>query len=818
MRWFSLIAITAALIYSVLMLRGNEDISEFLPLSDDDRNALSVYQNISGANRVVILFDGTDADSLVEAIDQFEEEVHAHDSLGYCAELTTQFDLEGISQLTEFVYEHAPYFLTEQDYARMDSLLSDPAYPATQLARTRDQLMLPSGGMLMEVVQHDPLALFAPVATELRSTHPQMAFELYDGHIFTPDMTRAIAFLTSPFGNSETSHNKQIIEILDRAIQTVQKEYPTVQAHLTGGPIIAVGNAERIKQDSILAIGLSALLIVLLLVFSFQSVRNILLILLSISWGWLFALGMMAVFRDGISIIVLGISSVILGIAINYPLHLIAHTQHQPDMKQAIREIAMPLIVGNITTIGAFMALVPLEAKALRDLGLFASLLLAGTIIFVLFYLPPMVRIQSAPRGRVSGLLSSLSNFQPERHSSIVIVSLLLTVVLGVMSFGVRFDSNISNINYMTDQQRADLEYFSHLMARDTSGVQQSMTSVYLLSEGKDMDEALEANFQKHDSVARLVQSGLVSSHRSISRFVVPKSEQQRRLQRWNSFVDSHSDVLQTIPQWGVEAGFTPAAFAPFMDLLSQSHEFQAQDMDYFSPLTSTLFTNNFTTFNGKSYVVETMDVDHRHVEQVEALMPQSFDVVTMNSAMARTLSDNFNYIGWACSLIVFLFLWLSFRRIELAIISFLPMAVSWLWILGLMSLFNIQFNIVNIILATFIFGQGDDYTIFITEGCQYEYTHNRPILASHKSSILQSALIMFIGIGTLITAQHPAMRSLAEVTIVGMLCVVFMAYLIPPLLFRWLTTKNGVPRQHPITLLSLLTGRKASPEYYRIR
>ena len=46
-------------------------------------------------------------------------------------------------------------------------------------------------------------------------------------------------------------------------------------------------------------------------------------------------------------------------------------------------------------------------------------------------------------------------------------------------------------------------------------------------------------------------------------------------------------------------------------------------------------------------------------------------------------------------------------------------MAVSWVWILGLMGLTETEFNIVNIILATFIFGQGDDYTIFMTEGCQ---------------------------------------------------------------------------------------------------
>ena len=185
------------------------------------------------------------------------------------------------------------------------------------------------------------------------------------------------------------------------------------------------------------------------------------------------------------------------------------------------------------------------------------------------------------------------------------------------------------------------------------------------------------------------------------------------------------------------------------------------------------------------------------------AFSPQTSDIT---SAIVSSLTDNFNYIGWACGAIVFFFLWFSMGSIELALISFLPMAVSWLWILGIMSLLGIQFNVVNIILATFIFGQGDDYTIFMTEGCQYEYAYRRKMLNSYKQSIIISALIMFIGIGSLIVARHPALRSLAEVTIVGMFTVVFMAWLLPTYCFRWLVyDRNGNERKQPITLCGLL-------------
>lgn len=50
------------------------------------------------------------------------------------------------------------------------------------------------------------------------------------------------------------------------------------------------------------------------------------------------------------------------------------------------------MIIGNITTVGAFVALVPLKAAALRDLGIFSALILIGTVLFTVVFLPHAVR------------------------------------------------------------------------------------------------------------------------------------------------------------------------------------------------------------------------------------------------------------------------------------------------------------------------------------------------------------------------------------------------------------------------------------------
>lgn len=805
--WGSLVALVALMGCLVLNLNYNENINDFLPLNSQQEQAMSVYQNISGASRLYILFQNPDdADKTVEAIDYFVEQVAQRDQEGWCSNLIVQMDMSQVQQLTEYVYDNIPYFLTEADYERIEEQLQQPNYIEEQLRRDLEMLMFPTGSMLTNNISRDPLALFTPVLTKLQSANPQMAFEMYDGYIFTPDMSRAVAILSSPFGGSETENNAKLLEIINSSIEQMENEYDGVEAHVVGGPDIAVGNASRIKKDSIIAISLSAVLMILLAVYAIGSLHNIVLIFLSIGWGWLFAMGGISLFSDQVSIIVIGISSVILGIAVNYPLHLIVHLSHVGEVRTTIKHIMLPLVIGNITTVGAFLTLVPLQAVALRDLGLFASLLLVGTIVFVLIFLPHMVKTRASVNTSHK-LIDRIAAISPERSRVVVVAIVVLTIILAMFSSKTEFDSNLANCNYMTEQQREDMNYFTALLSQ--SAVEDSR-SVYVLSSGDSFDEALQKNSAVTPLIDSLVGAGLVHNYAGVEQFLASSAEQQQRLERWNEFAAKYRTMLtDELSAKAQKFGFSAEAFSWFTSLVEADQRLEPKLFEEFSTLTDLVFAQNvtLTQSDGKCHIVNVLNVSEPDVESVKAHFDNSFDVVGMNSSLSNNLSDNFNYIGIACSIIVFLFLWFSFGRIELAIISFIPMAISWIWILGLMAIIGIKFNIVNIILATFIFGQGDDYTIFITEGCQSEYAYRRKVLSSYKSSILQSALIMFVGIGTLIISQHPAMRSLAEVTIVGMICVVIMAYTISPLLFRWLTMKGGEYRQHPITLKTIFCG-----------
>lgn len=800
--------LTAILIAMVSSLKYNENIYDFLPLSGNEQRAITVYQDVTGGQRIYAMFkakeeSGELSDKQEEAVDTFAAKIMGNDGKRHVSEITTQVDFDKIANITSFLYQNVPFMLSDSDYVRMENMLATPDFADNQLAADVQMMMMPATGFFTPSISNDPLGLFN-ITDRLQARQTSMPFEMDNGYIFTPGKKYAIAMLTSPYGSMESSNNNLLVNYVDSIAQQTMQTVPGVEVSVTGSPVIAVGNAGQIKKDSWLAISIAVTLILLLLVFSFRRKRSLLLIVASIGFGWLFAMGFISVMRSDVSLIVLGIGSIIIGIAVNYPLHFIAHTDYGGTTREVLKEMVAPLLIGNITTVGAFASLMPLDAPALRDLGFFAAFMLVGTILFVLVFLPHLVK-ERVHAGKQRLSFDRISSISPDRHRWLLWVFLVLTLVFGYFSLGTSFDTNMHNINYMTDEQEKVLSDLQTL-----AGISDS-TNVYVVTEGKTWDEALKKREQLGQMIDSLHRGGAIASYTDATSFVCSAEEQTRRIRKWDEFWDRHRDeVVAMLEKTAPKYGFSNDAFSDFIEIINK--KYTPQPFEYFEPVNSVLLSNSFSTSTGCCSVVDVVHAGNASVKDLENALNKgigsrgyAFDFAGMNSSIAESLSGDFNYIGFACGFIVFLFLWLSFGRLELSLLAFLPMAMGWLWILGIMFLFGMQFNIVNVILATFIFGQGDDYTIFITDGLISEYAYRKKLLTSFKSSIIISALIMFIGIGSLIVAKHPALHSLAEVTIVGMFTVVLMAWVVPPLIFGWLVKTGNRIRKTPITIEQLV-------------
>lgn len=784
-------------------LHYEEDISRFLPGDEESSKYSEAYNALGKKNNIILIFsakDGSEAgeDEISEAIHDFEGVFDAVDSTGMVPQRQITVDSGMAFEMMELVSSGYPLYMTEADYRRIDSLLNVQGYVSEQLAADRQSLLFPTGGAMVANVRTDPLHLFTPVLQRLRNSAANSNYDIVDDCIFTKD-GHGLAFLTSPYGTSESGMNSKVAGLVDEAISRTEAEHPDVSVSAVGAPLIAVTNATQIKKDSILAISLAMLLIGLLLVFTYKRFSDILWIVLSITFGWIFAVGGIALIRDSMSIIVIGVASVIIGIAVNYPLHFMDGLKSGVSPRQNLKEMVEPLLIGNITTIAAFLCLVWLDAVAMQDLGLFGSLMLAGTIIFVLVFLPVFTKARKKEGGTLE-----LGRILPDKAPSsgwLLVAVMAVTVVMYFLSERTSFDSDMRNINFMTESQKRDLEMLQ-------GGLEQSgYNQIYAIAEGSDQEIALEVN----DKLLLRLDSlkGSVAFVKGAGNFVPSEKEQAERIARWNDFwADGRAERLANeLSDESHRQGFSESAFSPFTDILTKEYSVSSTND---SPLKESFDGTYILNNDGKYLIVNQV---YYKDESSAAAIKESlrsegtlvFDTGDISNRLVTVLSGSFDYIGAICSLVVFLFLCLSFRRLELGLLSFFPLAVSWFWILGLMSLLDIRFNIVNIILATFIFGQGDDYTIFITEGLVYEYAYGKKRLATYKNSVFHSAVIMFIGIGALVLAKHPAMRSLGEVTVIGMFIVVVMAYYLPPVIFRWLTEKKGVKRDIPLTLKRLV-------------
>ena len=792
------LVLTAGLLFPVLGVKYRENITDFLPQGDNLSTVMELYSDISGANNIYAVVrsaEGGDIDRLLDGVDELVESL---DTVDCVSRVTARIDQDEYVGLMDSVYGIMPLLLTEADYDRIDSLLATDGYIADKLADDYRMLLTPTSGMISQYLSRDPLALFSPVMERLRNAAPNGGYTTVDGYILSDDSLSAFIKIETNLPPNETSRAARLISRLEE-IGAEAGSRSGVEVLFTGSQVIGVENARCIKRDSLWSVAVAVSVVLVLLFYVFRSWRNILLIFVTVGWGWLFALSAVALGKDEMSIIVIGIASVMLGIAINYPLHMIDTLSESENRNRALKSIVAPLVVGNITTVGAFLCLVPIEAPALSDLGLFGSMLLIGTILFTLFFLPQLVKIRN--RGNVAShrVLDVIAARVLGHNNKLFIVIVLLTLLLAFFIPSRLFDPDLRHINYLSDSQQRLFDDMQESIGRNV----ESGNLLYIVSSGVDEMEMLD----NQESINSAVDSVLGRHVDGQFRLVAGSAGRGQRLARWKNVVERFAVLRPDYERAVADIGFGCGAFHHVNEVLEKNYD-ALGDCGY-DVLYQTVLQGDVSRGKDRVSIVRRVVVDdddvRRSLEELRLPGMLLFDMDTISNSMTVRLIDNFNYIATACGFIVFIFLWLSMGRIELAVISFLPMAISWVWIFGFMGITGMQFNIVNIILATFIFGQGDDYTIFITEGLCYEYAYGRPVVNKYKTGILVSALLMLAGIGVLAFATHPAMKSLGEITVVGMLSVLLMASVLPGGVFGFITRTGGRKRFRPVTLYKLL-------------
>lgn len=808
--YLSLISCVLLMGFFALQVRFEENITQFFPDTKDSQNTIKVFDNLKIKDKIIIMLSSADTchqvepDSLIEAAGQLQQTLTEKAGGTLIKGIFAQVDQSLIGGATDFVYEHLPLFLTDTDYQRFDSLLTEKGIQAI-MQKNYTNLLSPAGIALRSYILRDPLGLGSEALKHLQDFQLEANYEIYDEHIFSKDGSTLLMFITPVFSTGSTGKNDELIKILEEELQHVQGESPTIRVEYFGGPSVGVYNARQIKKDTILTSSLALLIIIVFISLVFKRKRSIPLIITPVLFGGLFALFLIFFIKGSISAIAVGAGSAVMGIALSYSIHMLAHQNHVSTVQQLIKEIAYPLTVGSFTTIGAFMGLIFTSSDLLRDFGLFASLALVGTTLFCLIYLPHFLKGQAdVKQGCILRIIEKINAYSYEKNKWLVGGILLITVICLFTSQKVGFNNDMMSLNYEPQHLKQSEEKLMQLFDSDEK-------TVLFVSVGKDMNQATETYAMTNQKLLALKDQGLIKDYASASQFLISPQEQQLRLKKWKDYWtdEKQQQIREQLETAAAEYRFRPGSFDPFYQWLNQpfgEYHYTAQEDD----LSGKLLNEWQTSADSITMLISQIRISDQNKETVYQHFSKDQDVVIFDRSYfankwVSAINDDFYLILYISSFLIFFALWFSYGRIELTLMSFLPMLVSWVIILGLMGILGIEFNIINIILSTFIFGIGDDFSIFIMDGLQNKYRTGQKVLNSHKTAIFFSAFTTVVGMGALVFAKHPALQSISLISILGMIAVVLVAYTIQPLIFQFFIAGPASKGLPPYTLIGLI-------------
>ncbi|SFE14629.1 1-acyl-sn-glycerol-3-phosphate acyltransferases [Chitinophaga sp. CF118] len=798
--------------YFASRIQLEEDITRILPQDKTLDKLQQVFNDSRFADKLVITISQKDTtlaaqpDTLTAFASELRDSVTAN-LAPYIKQMQAQVEDASVLDLMQVIQQHLPVFLEAHDYNTIDSLIMPQRLQQT-LENNYRTLISPTGLVVKKVIAADPVGMSWLGIKKLQHLQYDEQFELYDGFIMTRNHQHLMMFITPANAPSATGKNAVFLKQLQAQLDTLHKRYPQVDASFFGGTAVSAGNAQQLRQDTILTQGITVVLLVVLIGLFFRKKRAPLLVMLPVVFGALFSLACVWLIQTSISVIALGAGAVVLGIAVNYSLHVFNHYRHLPDIREVIKDLSTPMTLGSFTTIGGFLCLQLVESPILKDVGLFAALSLVGAALFSLIFLPHWIVLGKQPEHppvHSHNWLDKIAAYKPEKNKYLVGVILILTIVFFFTARKVGFESDMMRMNFMRPELKESERKLNNVNAYTAQ-------AIYLVTDGNNLEVALQNSEQIQPVIRRLQQQGIIKKAAGVNALLISEKEQHVRIERWKQYwtATKQQQLIDYLRQHGPAAGYKASAFDPFAEWLRQ--DFTVVPDDALQTLQKGPLGDFITEKKKQVSVITLLKIDPKQKAAVyEALQHEAnttvLDKQYVANRLVQVMQNEFNSIAWMTSLLVFFALLLSYGRIELALITFIPMLVSWVWILGIMGLFGIKFNIVNIILSTFIFGLGDDYSIFTMDGLLQQYKSGKEDnLSSFRSSIFLSAITTMLGLGVMIFAKHPSLQSIALISIIGIGCVVLISQVLIPFLFNWLITNRTTKGKAPWTLHGWVT------------
>lgn len=800
--WVGLLFLFLFLGNGIRKLRISESIYSALPKGKSFQTFNGFIENKNISNQVVFslaIADTTGTTDIAPVLQVFTDSLTRVSGKYLSAIISTRPDVD--QEVYSYFFNNFPYLIDSSYYATIDNKLIADSIRSSVNASYR-QLVGPGSAFLKKYILNDPLFITTDFFKHLRSSANKNII-VEDGIVYNANKTKALITSKTNFSSDNSFANVSLHEILVNFKDRWNVLHPKNAMDYFGTFEIAAENATQIKKDTRLTITITIVALLLILFIYYRKLTIPFYFILPPFFGGFFAVGIMGYINPEISAISLATGAVLLGIILDYSFHFFTHLRHTGSIAETIKDISSPLLTGSFTTITAFFALQFTNSVVLRDFGLFGALSLSGAAVFTLVCLPVVLKQFSFNSASIPNDPFTLKMPSFSRRNKFIGLGIIavLTIVFLFSSNNIQFDGELENMSFHTD----DLKLKEHELTGINSAHEKR---IYFFASDWSYEKACEKNYELFQKLEMLRMKGEVINILSAGQFVIPEKIKREREKTWmNYWCKKGKIAIDQLSKTADSLGFSANAFVGFKEWINREN---LETIEKDSLLKMVGMDNLVGRENNKTTFITTIIVNKdKRIEVEEKIRRikgvEVFDRADVAASLLALVKNDFNYILILSACIVFFTLLLIYGRIELALFSFFPMLVSWIWIIGIAGFLGIKFNFVNVVISTFIFGLGDDYSIFMTDGLLHNYKYGKRQIGSYTSAILLSASCTIIGTGVLIFAKHPAIHSVALISVLGISCILFLSLVFQPILFELLVQGRVEKKKPPVPILEFL-------------
>src|SRR5690606_26622703 len=214
-------------------------------------------------------------------------------------------------------------------------------------------------------------------------------FTLRDGFLVSKDERHLLLFITPIYPSNNTTENEHFSNQLYQFQDHLNRQFKDkAQSSYFGGPLIAVANAQQIKNDVQVTVSIAMILLLTLFIGFYKKLTIPIILFVPTIFGGLLAISFLSVIRTEISAISLGIGAVLIGVTLDYSLLILTHFRNNETLLLLFDVVSIPVLLCRIIAACALLCLLFVDSTALQDLGIFGAISVLGASVFALVFIP----------------------------------------------------------------------------------------------------------------------------------------------------------------------------------------------------------------------------------------------------------------------------------------------------------------------------------------------------------------------------------------------------------------------------------------------